>query len=443
MSSAVFKGEKLVGRSNYLEWLTNANLFFEINGYMPYIDGSEISPDRGLYYKTEKEPYSPELAVRYSEKLGEFTRNNKRALGAIKSTISLENSERFKDKINAKELYDAIKSTFGESSLELIGRYFDRISEANYKSFNSMDEYTSQIQSSAIYLSELKNELPKPILAWVLFKGLPSSFDSFVSRKYEEIARDINYVDISKLISDLISEESRMNSTPDLEANKANKSFKSNSKKQAFCKHCKLKGHLEEKCWKKYPELRPKKEASKDASKDKSKRNQGTDKGLMSVVKSKPDLSLKSGELGLNSVELSPNINFATSKPSNRIIVDSGASEHYSPNKDWFINYKEVKNKSIIVANGQRIPIRGIGNIPIIGDNRELLITNVNYIPEIKTTLLSPRELAKKGWETLFKGQLGSVIHPSLKVSLKVLNIYCITVRREGSILLLSRGYKG
>jgi len=28
---------------------------------MPYIDGSEISPDRGLYYKTEKEPYSPEF----------------------------------------------------------------------------------------------------------------------------------------------------------------------------------------------------------------------------------------------------------------------------------------------------------------------------------------------------------------------------------------------
>jgi len=215
---------------------------------MPYIDGSEISPDRGLYYKTEKEPYSPELAVRYSEKLGEFTRNNKRALGAIKSTISLENSECFKDKTSAKELYDAIKSTFGESSLELIGRYFDRISEANYNSFNFMDEYTSQIQSSAIYLSELKNELPKPMLAWVLFKGLLSSFDSFVSRKYEEIARDINYVDISKLISNLSSEESRINLTPDLEANKANKSLKSNSKKQAFCKHYKLKGHLEEKC---------------------------------------------------------------------------------------------------------------------------------------------------------------------------------------------------
>jgi len=121
MASAVFKSEKLIGRSNYLEWLTNANLFFEINGYMLYIDGSEKSPDRSLYYKTTKEAYSPELAVKYSEKLGEFTRNNKKALGAIKSIISLENTERFKDKTSASELYNIIKATFGERSLELIG----------------------------------------------------------------------------------------------------------------------------------------------------------------------------------------------------------------------------------------------------------------------------------------------------------------------------------
>jgi len=162
----------------------------------------------------------------------------------------------------------------------------------------------------------------------------------------------------------------------------------------------------------------------------------------MSVIKSKPDLSLKSDELGLNPVELSPNLSLATSKPSNRIIVDSGASEHYSPNKDWFIDYKEVKNKSIIVANGQRIPIRGIGNIPIIGDNRELLITNVNYIPEIKTTLLSPRELAKKGWKTLFKGQIGSVIHPSLKISLKATwdyNAYYLDFKIDSKVLCLSQ----
>ena len=112
---------------------------------MPYIDSSETSFDRGLYYKTEKESYSSKLAVRYSEKFGEYTRNNKWALSAIKSTISLEYLKYFKDKTSTKKLYNAIKLIFRESSLKLIGRYFDYISKANYNLFNFIDKYTSQI----------------------------------------------------------------------------------------------------------------------------------------------------------------------------------------------------------------------------------------------------------------------------------------------------------
>ena len=143
MTSAAFKSEKLISRSNYLEWLTNADLFFEINGYILYIDGSEKLPNQSLYYKTTKEAYSLELAVKYSEKLGEFTRNNKKALRAIKSIIFLENTERFKNKTSANKLYNIIKATFEESSLELIGRYFDRIIKAKYNSFNLINKYTS------------------------------------------------------------------------------------------------------------------------------------------------------------------------------------------------------------------------------------------------------------------------------------------------------------
>ena len=144
MASGIsFKGEKLVGRSNYIEWLTNATLFLEINGFMPYIDGSEVKPDKSLYYKEDNTPYSPELAVKYIDKLAEFSRNNTRALGAIKSIISVDNTERFKDQKTAKELFNSIKTTFGESSLELIGRYLDKIIDTSYSSSRSMDKYTS------------------------------------------------------------------------------------------------------------------------------------------------------------------------------------------------------------------------------------------------------------------------------------------------------------
>jgi len=49
MASISFKGDKLVRRSNYIEWLTNAKLFLEINGFIPYIDGSETKPNKSLY----------------------------------------------------------------------------------------------------------------------------------------------------------------------------------------------------------------------------------------------------------------------------------------------------------------------------------------------------------------------------------------------------------
>ncbi|PSS06493.1 hypothetical protein M430DRAFT_111393, partial [Amorphotheca resinae ATCC 22711] len=136
-----------------------------INSFMPYINSTKTSPNKSLYFKANNEAYSPELAVKYYEKLSKYKRNNKRALGAIKSIISIKNTKRFKDKTSTKDLFKVIKSTFGKLSLKLIRRYLDRILEANYNSFSSINEYTSQIQSLSIYLKELNYKLPKPFLA--------------------------------------------------------------------------------------------------------------------------------------------------------------------------------------------------------------------------------------------------------------------------------------
>jgi hypothetical protein len=175
----------------------------------------------------------------YADKLSDFNRNSKRALGALRSIISIDNNDRFKDKLSAEELYKAIINIFGQSSLELIGRYFDKIVDTNYNSFNNMDEYTSNIQSSIIYLIELGQLMPKPIIAWLILKGLPNSYDNYASRKYEEITEDLNEINIIKLISDLISEEGRLNTSISLEANKT--SFNNN---QSYCKYCNKKGHI-------------------------------------------------------------------------------------------------------------------------------------------------------------------------------------------------------
>ncbi|TVY31835.1 hypothetical protein LOCC1_G008546 [Lachnellula occidentalis] len=347
-----YKGEVLIGRSNYIEWLKEASLFLEIHGFMPYIDGSERNPlsIKSLYY-TESGPRSPELAIKYLEKETEYSRNTKRALGIIKSTISADNA--------------AIKATFGETNLETIGRYFNKIIDASYNSFKSADEYTSHIQSSAIYLKELGYKLPKPFIAILLFKGLSSSFDAFSSRKYEEVTKNINNIDITKLISDIISEEARLQS--DSVANKTT------SKNIPFCKHFNRKGHLETKCWIKYPELRQNKRTKNEAS----EKTESTKAVMMT--------------LAYNSIS-----DKETSFYKTKLILDSGTSEHYTFNKDWLLDYKSISNKSIRIANSNSLAILGKGNIPIKSNNNEIIIKNVFYAPDLKANLISTKELINK-----------------------------------------------
>ena len=96
---------------------------------------------------------------------------------------------------------------------------------------------------------------------------------------------------------------------------------------------------------------------------------------------------------------------------SRKLILDSGASEHYTAIKEWLIDYKLVPNRTIIIADGTRVPIIGVGNIPIIIENNKVLIKDVYYIPSLKNTLISSRELTKKGWSILFKDSQTKLSH--------------------------------
>jgi hypothetical protein len=77
---------------------------------MPYIDNTEYTLDKSLYYKSNSDshvtnkPYSPKLAIWYIDKKAKFKRNQIKTLGAIKSIISQENINRFKDKTIASNL---------------------------------------------------------------------------------------------------------------------------------------------------------------------------------------------------------------------------------------------------------------------------------------------------------------------------------------------------
>ena len=39
-------------------------------------------------------------------------------------------------------------------------------------------------------------------------------------------------------------------------------------------------------------------------------------------------------------------LNLSIALNKNKLVLDSGATEHFTPNKDWLVNYQKVYNKS-------------------------------------------------------------------------------------------------
>ena len=52
-------------------------------------------------------------------------------------------------------------------------------------------------------------------------------------------------------------------------------------------------------------------------------------------------------------------------------------------------------------------------------NNTKIVITRVNYLPDLATTLISSKELANKGWSILFKDDSASLSHKSLKFNIR------------------------
>ena len=81
--------------------------------------------------------------------------------------------------------------------------------------------------------------------------------------------------------------------------------------------------------------------------------------------------------------------------PDIRIIIDSGATSHMLPSKEYFRSYNEYTGEVALGDNSLRLPIIGIGNTSILN--------NVLHVPDLSMGLISISQLDTTGHVTLFK----------------------------------------
>ncbi|KOB66112.1 Retrovirus-related Pol polyprotein from transposon TNT 1-94 [Operophtera brumata] len=81
----------------------------------------------------------------------------------------------------------------------------------------------------------------------------------------------------------------------------------------------------------------------------------------------------------------------------NKWFIDSGASKHMTPRRDWFKDIKPLEGSTVTVANGEKIVCGGIGDISInTACNVVDSIKDVAYVPELTSNLISVKKVVDK-----------------------------------------------
>lgn len=79
--------------------------------------------------------------------------------------------------------------------------------------------------------------------------------------------------------------------------------------------------------------------------------------------------------------------------------LDTGCSNHMTGHKNWLLDLDESVKSKVRFADNTTIDTKGIGKVMIKrGEGKPAYLTDVLYVPSMKTNLLSLGQLLQKGF---------------------------------------------
>ncbi|KAL4376435.1 hypothetical protein GQ457_02G035280 [Hibiscus cannabinus] len=84
-------------------------------------------------------------------------------------------------------------------------------------------------------------------------------------------------------------------------------------------------------------------------------------------------------------------------------LIDSGCTNHMTPDKTLFKDLKLSKVTKVRIGNGDYISVKGSGTVAVTTSSGTKTISDVLYVPEIDQNLLSVGQLLEKGFKVTFE----------------------------------------
>src|SRR5579859_3134906 len=235
-----------------------------------------------------------------------------------------------------------------------------------------MEKHLQQVERLKRQIEEQGKQMSDSSYVSVLLNCAPSRYDVQISI-LEAQDNVTSTIIINRLLEEyqkfLITkpEEKRMAMRADqCKGGKSKSGRHTNSTKfDGKCNHCNKRGHKEDQCWTKHPELKP----------EKSRRDERNEKPKFAMT--------ATISVAVPKRQSDPHIWF----------TDSGASDHFSPHKDLFTTLRKLEKPICIeTAEGTAIGV-GVGSVTltVLGKDdleTDLQLNEVIYAPTMSTNLL-------------------------------------------------------
>uniref|UniRef100_A0A3Q7IYG7 Uncharacterized protein n=1 Tax=Solanum lycopersicum TaxID=4081 RepID=A0A3Q7IYG7_SOLLC len=348
--------------------------------------------------KKDDQPTKPE---KMTDK--EWEKLKRKTLGTIRQWIDISIFNHVSQETEPLELWRKLEGLYERKTAHNKASLIKRLVNLKLKPGKSVSEHLSDFQDIINKLTVMKIVLDDELQALFLLSSLPDSWETLVvsisnsapdgtlsldvikeSMFNEELRRKEMGVDISQAL--VVENRGRSKSRGPKGRGKSKYRSKSkDGREPTICHYCSKPGHIQKFCYKLKRDQQNKKN---------DHHKEGDDKNTAATTSSSDDrvsLICATGEC------------CHVDSSDTEWLIDTGASYHCVPNKEYFIDYRAGDFGSVKMGNQSSASIVGIGDIRVQTNvGCYLTLRDVRHIPDLRLNLLSANVLDEEGYKHTF-----------------------------------------
>src|SRR5579871_1244023 len=376
--------EKLTEK-NYRSWYTTVRAVLREKKLFDVVDGTTPKPTTPSKEGKTDEEYDSAMAT-YKEDLATWEQRALASCRILLSAITGRLITYVEEEDDPARIWQILKDKFRPTTDITLAQSLKNLISLRMAEDGNMESHIRDFLGAKRRVEEHSVQLVDVVYKTIFLLSMPTAYQMTVTAI--EGQPDVS---LEAAMNRLLDEyRKRRNSGGEMvmsalltkQGHKAGFRGKSHAKAKLKCTHCERTGHVEATCWAKYPELKSK--ANKAAS--------------------QPNLAFSVSKAIVHEARIDGNKDDETGGSPSHWILDSGATEHFTPHRHLYNTYEQLEKPVDVITAKRKLHGIGIGAIEVTlegagGKHVTVTLENVLHVPGMDSNLLSSNVLLKRGFE--------------------------------------------